>query len=89
MFTREVMGLFPRKRIRAVDGMAVTAEVWEEAHEYHRNVGQLHAVLQHGAGIVTGFDVIASEPADNSVYIMPGLAIDAIGNPIFAPEPRA
>jgi hypothetical protein len=89
MFTREVLGLFPRKRIRAIDGMAVTADIWEEAHDYHRQLNRLHTVLQHGAGIVTGFEVIASEPTDNSVYIMPGLAVDAIGNPIVAPEPRA
>lgn len=89
MFTREVLGLFPRKRIRAVDGMAVTADVWEEAHDYHRHLDRLHTVLQHGTGIIAGFEVIASEPADSSVYIQPGLAIDPIGNPIVAAEPRA
>jgi hypothetical protein len=69
--------------------MAVTADVWEEAHDYHRHLDRMHTVLQHGAGIVTGFDVIASEPPDSSVYVMPGLAIDPIGNAIVAPEPRA
>jgi hypothetical protein len=89
MFTREVLGLFPNKRIRAVDGMAVTADVWEEAHDYHRQLNRLHTLLHHGAGIVTGLDVIASEPADNSVYLLPGMAVDTLGQTIVVPEPRA
>jgi hypothetical protein len=89
MFNREVLGLFPRKRIRAVDGMAVTADVWEEAHDYHRQINRLHTLLYHGAGIVTGLEVIASDPADSSVYILPGLAMDSIGQTIVIPEPRA
>ncbi len=89
MFNREVVGLFPRKRIRAVDGMAVTADVWEEAHDYHRQINRLHTLLYHGAGIVTGLEVIASDPADSSVYVLPGLAMDSIGQTIVIPEPRA
>jgi hypothetical protein len=89
MLTREVLSLFPNKRIRAMDGMAVTADVWEEAHDYHRQLNRLHAMLYHGAGIVVGLEVIASEPADNSVYLMPGLAVDSIGQTIVVPEPRA
>ncbi|MCC6456780.1 MAG: DUF4159 domain-containing protein [Caldilineaceae bacterium] len=89
MFTREVLGLFPSKRIRAVDGMAVTADVWEEAHDYHRQLNRLHTLLHHGAGIVTGLEVIASDPADSSVYLLPGLAVDSIGQTIVVPEPRA
>ena len=89
MFTREIINLFPRQRMRAVDGMAVTADVWEESHEYHRLLNRLHTLLQHGAGIVTGLEVIASDPADNAVYVLPGLAVDAIGQTILVPEPRA
>jgi hypothetical protein len=89
MITREVLSIFPNKRIRAIDGMAVTAEVWEEAHDYHRQLIRLHSVLQHGAGIISGLEVIASEPADNSIYLMPGLAVDSIGQPVVVPEPRS
>ncbi len=89
MFTRELLGLLPRQRVRAVDGMAVTAEVWEESHEYHRLLLRMHSLLQHGSGIVAGMGVIASEPADSSVYVLPGLAIDSIGQLIILPEPRA
>jgi hypothetical protein len=89
MFTAEMLRMFPRKRIKAADGMAVTAEVWEEAHEYHRQLARFHALLNHGTGIVTGLEVIASEPADSSVYILPGIAVDTIGQTIVVPEPRA
>jgi hypothetical protein len=89
MFNREALGLFPRKRIRAVDGMAVTADVWEEAHDYHRQLHRLHTLLHHGSGIVTGLEVIASDPADNSVYLLPGMAVDSLGQSIVVPEPRA
>ena len=27
----------PAKRIKPADGMSVTADVWEEAHDYHRH----------------------------------------------------
>ncbi|HXF61444.1 MAG TPA: hypothetical protein VNK95_07495, partial [Caldilineaceae bacterium] len=89
MFSRELLGLFPRKRIRAIDGMAVTAEVWEEAHDYHRMVDRLHTLLHHGSGIVGGLEVIASDPADSSVYVLPGMAVDPVGQTIVVPEPRA
>lgn len=89
MFTQEVLSIFPNKRIRAVDGMAVTADVWEESHDYHRQLMRLHMVLNHGSGIISGLEVIASDPADNSVYLLPGLAIDPIGQTIVVPEPRA
>jgi hypothetical protein len=89
MLTREALSIFPNKRIRAIDGMAVTADVWEEAHDYHRQLNRLHTVLHHGAGIVTGLEVIASDPPDNAVYLLPGLAVDSIGQTIVVPEPRA
>jgi len=89
MLTREVLSIFPKKRIRALDGMALTAEVWEEAHTYHRQLMRMHTVLQHGPGILTGLDVIASDPPDNAVYLMPGLAIDSLGQPVVVVEPRS
>jgi hypothetical protein len=45
---------FPTKRISPFDGMSVTADVWAEEHEYHRQRHQLHARFSHGAGILTG-----------------------------------
>ena len=80
---------FPTKRVSPFDGMAVTADAWAEAHEYHRQRQQLHALFSQGAGVVTGLQVIASDPPDSAVYIMPGIAVDPEGQVIVLPTPRA
>ena len=87
MTEAEYLKSLPTKRIKAVDGMAVTADVWEEAHEFHRQQQQLHARYAHGPGILSGLEVVASDPPDTSVYIRPGAAIDAEGNTIVVTEP--
>jgi hypothetical protein len=89
MSTEDLLQTFPAKMIKPVDGMAVTAEVWEEAHEYHRQRLRFHDLLQHGSGIVTGLEVIASDPPDTSVYILPGVAVDPTGQTIVLPQPVA
>lgn len=73
----------PQRRMRAVDGMAVTAAIWEEAHDYHRRYQQLETLLAVGPGVVTGLEVIASDPADRTVYITPGVAVDRDGHLII------
>jgi Domain of unknown function (DUF4159) len=83
----EYLKSLPTKRIKAVDGMAVTADVWEEAHDFHRQQLQLHARYAHGPGILSGLEVVASDPADTAIYIRPGAAIDAAGNTIVVAEP--
>jgi hypothetical protein len=69
--------------------MVVTAEVWREAHEYHRQTQQFHALFSHGPGILTGLEVIASDPPNRSVYVLPGIAVDSAGRTIVLPEPVA
>jgi hypothetical protein len=86
---KDVIEGYPSKRIEAHDGMAVTAAVWQEAHAYHRAQLRYHARLSHDAGIVTGLEVIASDPPDSAVYILPGIAIDPGGETIILPEPMA
>jgi hypothetical protein len=66
--------------------MAVTADVWDEAHEFHRRHQQLHALYGHGPGILGGLEVVASDPPDTSVYIRPGLAVDPSGQTIVLAE---
>jgi hypothetical protein len=85
----DLIRLFPTKRVSPFDGMAVTADVWAQAHEYHRQRQQLHALFNNGAGIVTGLQVIASDPPDSAVYILPGVAVDDEGQVIVLPKPRA
>ncbi|MBN1937900.1 MAG: DUF4159 domain-containing protein [Anaerolineae bacterium] len=89
MSKEEVIRKFPGKRISPFDGMAITAEVWAEAHEYHHSSQQVHALFSHGPGILIGLDVMASDPPDSSVYILPGIAMDALGQTIVLHEPVA
>jgi hypothetical protein len=84
--TDELLSALPTRRIKPVDGMAVTAEVWDEAHDFHRRALRAHLGLNHGTGIVTGLDVIASDPPDSAVYVQPGVAVDAWGNTIVVPQ---
>jgi len=85
----DLLETFPARRIKPFDGMAVTAESWQEAHEYHRQSQRFHILLNHGPGIVTGLEVIASDPPDRSVFILPGVAVDPTGQTIVLPEPVA
>jgi len=79
----------PNRRIKPVDGMAVTAQVWEEAHDHHWLHQRFHDRSLHGPGIVVGLEVVASDPADASVYVLPGVAVDPQGRLILVPEPVA
>lgn len=76
----------PARRLKPVDGLAITAEVWEEAHDFHRLSQRAHHALGHGYGILTGLEVIASDPPDSTIYIRPGAAIDASGELIVLPQ---
>lgn len=89
MGIEDLLQVFPDKRIKPADGMAVTAKVWEEAHDYHRQHLQFNNMLHHGSGIVTGLEVIASDPPDTLVYILPGIAVDTTGQIIVLPQPVA
>ena len=89
MTNEELMQAYPARRIKPVDGMAVTAEVWEQAHDFHRQQLQYHALLSHGVGILTGLSVVASDPPDSSVYILPGIAVDSAGRTVVITEPVA
>jgi hypothetical protein len=79
---KDLLQAYPTKRIKPIDGLSVTAEVWDEAHEYHRLRQRYHTLLAHGYGIVAGMEVVASDPADSQVYIMPGMAISPTGDEI-------
>jgi len=79
----------PGRRINAFDGMTVTADVWQESHEYHRFQQRMLALNGHGSGILVGLDVIASEPPSQTVYILPGAAIDPAGHLIIVDQPAA
>jgi len=87
--TKDDLKEFPTRRIEPVDGMAVTAAVWKEAHDYHLAQQRFHALFGHGPGIVAGLEVVSSDPPDSTLYIMPGMAIDPNGEAIAVTEPVA
>lgn len=89
MDKNDLLQTLPTKQIKPVDGMAVTADVWAEAHDEHRRARRTHAMAFHGTGIVAGLEVIASEPPDTAVYILPGVAVDPLGQIIALPQPVA
>jgi hypothetical protein len=89
MNSDNLLSIFPQKRIKPYDGMSVTAEVWGQAHEYHRQAYQSHNLFFHGSGILIGMEVVASDPADAIVFIMPGVAVDSAGAVIVLSEPVA
>jgi hypothetical protein len=80
---------FPKRQIKPYDGMAITADVWAEAHEEHRQTERAHNHFLHGSGIITGFEVLANDPPDNYIFISPGIAIDTAGNVIELTETKA
>jgi len=84
-----LLKLFPTRRVQPYDGMSITAKVWEFAHTYHYKTDQAHNLFFHGAGILVGMEVIASDPPDHLVYILPGIAVDPFGHIIVIPEPVA
>jgi hypothetical protein len=84
---RNILRDYPTKRVMPYDGMAVTAEVWEDALAHSRRLLHYHALLQHGSGIVAGLEVVASDPADTSLYIRPGAAVSPTGALIVITEP--
>jgi hypothetical protein len=89
MTDKKLLLEYPGKRIKPVDGLAVTAQVWDEAHEFHRQQLRFHKLLLHGVGIVDGLEVIASDPPDSTVYVLPGMAVDPQGQVILVREPVA
>lgn len=85
--SRNILRDYPTKRVMPYDGMAVTADVWEDALAHSRRLLQYHALLQHGYGIVAGLEIVASDPSDSNVYIRPGAAVSPTGALIVITEP--
>ncbi len=80
---------FPKTQIKPYDGMSVTADVWAQAHEEHRQAERAHNASFHGSGIVNGLEVVANDPPDQYVFVSPGVAVDSAGNTIVVSEPVA
>ncbi|MBV9353954.1 MAG: DUF4159 domain-containing protein [Chloroflexi bacterium] len=76
------------RRINPYAGLMIDAEIWRDAHDYHRDQLRLHHSALHGWGIVQGLHVRLVEGADNTLRLEPGLAIDATGNFIVVQQPH-
>jgi hypothetical protein len=86
MNDESALTIFPNKQIKAYDGMAITADVWAEAHDEHRKALQAHDLVFHGAGVIAGLEVLANDPPDQYVFISPGVGVDSGGNIIVVAE---
>lgn len=86
---KQKMAAVPKRRLHPTDGLAVTAKVWATAHGYHRRRLHAHQALAHAPGILTGLDVIASDPPDSTVYLLPGIALAPGGEFITVEAPVA
>ena len=91
----------PFERLRVTNGLAINAERWHLAHNYHRQRQNLHFQSLQQPGIVSGLGVVVqrrsraidSEPILDTlainqrwIEIQPGIAIDNQGNPIVVPQ---
>ena len=83
------------QRQQVKDGLLLTAERWQRAHDYNRKRQNLHYQSLNQPGIVCGLGVcaipapetVAAEYRDNRwVQIQPGIAINLEGNLIIVPE---
>src|SRR5215216_3463719 len=76
------------RRINAHNGLMIDADVWQDAHEYHRDQLHLHHLALHGWGVVQGLQVSLVPDSENTLRIDPGLGIDPAGNFIVVSEPQ-
>ena len=89
MTEEKAFGSFPKTHISPYDGMSITADIWQDAHEEHRQTMRAHDLVFHGTGVVYGLEVVANDPADQMVFISPGVAVDSAGNVVVLQEPVA
>ena len=74
---------FQLKRANPFPGLMIDVDLWQDAHNYHRDQQQLHLLAFHKTGILGGLEVVANDPPDLSVTIRPGIGIDPEGNNII------
>ena len=77
---------FQLKRENPFEGLVIDADLWQDAHKYHRDQQRLHVLAFHQVGIAGGLQVTANDPANQSVTIHPGMGIDPEGNVILVSQ---
>ncbi|MDX2228502.1 MAG: hypothetical protein NW220_02610 [Leptolyngbyaceae cyanobacterium bins.349] len=78
------------ERLHISDGLTITAERWQQAHNYHRQRQNFHYQALYEPGIVYGLGVapLPDQPDGRLLQIQPGVAIDIQGNPIILKTPE-
>lgn len=78
------------ERLHISDGLTITAERWQQAHNYHRQRQNFHYQALYEPGIVYGLGVapMPHQPDGRLLQIQPGVAIDVQGNPIILRTPE-
>lgn len=85
----------PFTRLQISDGLLMTADLWTQAHEYHRQRQNFYYQALFQPGIIWGLGVaVCAAPAtvdaryrdQRWVQVQPGVAIDRNGNPIVVPN---
>ncbi|WP_027269021.1 hypothetical protein [Leptolyngbya sp. PCC 6406] len=85
----------PFNRLQISDGLLMTADLWEQAHDYHRQRQNFYYQALFQPGIIWGLGVAVSTAPEavearyrdqRWVRVQPGVAIDALGNPIVVSE---
>jgi hypothetical protein len=75
------------RRIEPYPGMMIDAQIWRDAHEYHRELLRLHHLNLHGWGLVRGLEITV-DGDQNTLRIEPGIAIDPVGNFVTVADPQ-
>ncbi len=78
------------ERLQISDGLAINAERWQHAHNYHRQRQNFQYQALYEPGIVYGLGVaiVPDQPDGRLLQIQPGVAIDIEGNPIIVTRPE-
>ncbi len=76
----------PIRRLVPHEGLVIDVSTWNASHNFHDIHHRLHAMSMHSPGVVTGLEVVASDPPDSTVMIGPGAAADEEGHTIIVPE---
>jgi hypothetical protein len=85
----------PFNRLAISDGLLMTADLWNQAHDYHRQRQHFYyqALFQPGIVWGLGVSVVAAPRTIEERYrdrrwlqVQPGVAIDRLGHPIVVPE---
>jgi hypothetical protein len=76
---------YPFERNRFFYGKLLTVRDFETEQKYYNDKRRLTNRLLHGAGVVCGLGVVATD--DNTVSIESGMAVDYLGREVVLPAP--